>query len=375
MSGLYIHIPFCRAKCSYCDFYSMPLKDSALAGRYIDSLLTELKIRIHEIPDSVKTLYIGGGTPSSLPVAEMMRLVNGVKEQLGTSSFEEFTIEANPEDICEEWCEAILRTGAGRISIGIQSLDDRELYNVGRRHDADKAIRAISTMRNCGITEISGDIIYGLPGQTTDSWNQTLESILELGLPHISAYSLSYEPGTRLTAMMNSGKVRAVDDDTVVEMYEALITRMRARGYHHYEISNFAIPGHEARHNSSYWDFTPYLGLGPGAHSFDGSVRRSNPSNLRKYMDTVSTGNPFADIEEETVNDLINDYIITGLRRDNGIDLDAMTAIFGKEASLRLESDAGTYINAGHLTVKDKKLRFDEKSWIISDMVLRELLQ
>lgn len=376
MSGLYIHIPFCATKCSYCDFYSMPLKSLSTANDYIDAVINEFHLRKHELSDAVNTVYIGGGTPSQLPVESIARLVNSLGEAgVDFSSVSEFTIEANPEDIDSRWARAIAATGADRVSIGIQSFNDEELRTVGRRHDAQRAIDAIATLRDAGITEISGDLIYGLPAQTLGSWEESLNKILELNLPHISAYSLSYEPGTRLSAMLSAGKIKAVDEDTSVAMYSSLIKRLRENGYIHYEISNFSLPGHEARHNSAYWNFTPYLGLGPGAHSFDGKTRRSNPWNLKKYIAALTAMESIADEETEDDDDLVNDYIITALRQASGIDFNAMSRRVGSRAVDTLHRAAAPFVKAGSLIDDGGSLRFTEEAWLISDMVLRDLLQ
>lgn len=376
MSGLYIHIPFCASKCSYCDFYSMPLKSPSIAEEYVNAVINEFRMRKQELTDSISTVYIGGGTPSQLPAEAITSLIDRLTEQgLDMSTVTEFTIEANPEDITPQWAQAISATGANRVSIGIQSFDDTELRTVGRRHDAQRAIDAIDTLREAGITEISGDLIYGLPGQTAVSWEKSLDKILELNLPHISAYSLSYEPGTRLSAMLNSGKVKAVDEETSVTMYKSLITHMKESGYVHYEISNFSLPDHEAKHNSGYWKFTPYLGLGPGAHSFDGKIRRSNPWNLKKYIRELNSMRIIAEEEEEDECDLVNDYIITALRQSCGIDFDDMSRRVGSSPMEILRKAAKPFVNAGTLIDDGCRLRFPEEAWLISDMVLRDLLQ
>jgi len=354
----------------------MPLKSLSTANDYIDAVINEFRIRKHELTDSINTVYIGGGTPSQLPAESITRLVNSLREEgIDFSTVDEFTIEANPEDIDSRWARTIASTGADRVSIGIQSFDDTELRAVGRRHDAQQAIDAIATLRDTGITEISGDLIYGLPEQTIGSWEKSLNKILELNLPHISAYSLSYEPGTRLSAMLNAGKIKAVDEDTSVAMYRSLIKSMRENGYVHYEISNFSLPGHQARHNSAYWNFTPYLGLGPGAHSFDGKTRRSNPWNLKKYIAALTKMESITDEENEDECDLVNDYIITALRQASGIDFNTMSRRVGSSPVEILRKAAKPFVNAGTLIDDGDRLRFPEEAWLISDMVLRDLLQ
>ncbi len=377
MSGLYIHIPFCASKCSYCDFYSMPLKNRSLEFDYVNALINEFHLRESELNNKIDTIYIGGGTPSQLSINAITELIGRLKDDCGIdiSSLSEFTIEANPEDVSQLWADTISTSGVNRVSIGIQSFNDAELRAVGRRHDAQQAVNAISRLRDAGITEISGDLIYGLPGQTTKSWEKSVSQILELRLPHISTYSLSYEPGTRLSAMLQTGKVNPVSDDEFALMYKYLIDNLRNNAYEHYEISNFSLPGHRAIHNSGYWNFSPYLGLGPGAHSFDGKKRRYNPSNLKKYIRSLIEMNPIFEEEVETDCDLINDYIITALRKSEGIDLKDMSAVVGKTSVDSLKRTAAPFISNGTIVCDDDRLRFTEESWLISDMALRELIQ
>lgn len=377
MSGLYIHIPFCASKCSYCDFYSMPLKDEAIAMRYLDAALNEFRLRRHELTEPVKTIYIGGGTPSQLPVGALTDFIDKLNADplIDIDNLEEFTIEANPEDITAEWAESVAASGINRVSIGIQSFIDSELKAVNRRHDAQRAIDAIATLRNAGIDEISGDLIYGLPGQTIDTWETSLYKMLELKLPHISAYSLSFEPGTRLSAMLQAGKIEPASEEDFIAMYGMLIQRLGEHGYDHYEISNFALPGHRATHNSGYWEFSPYLGIGPGAHSFDGKMRRSNPSSLKNYLESLSRMKPICVEEAEERADLINDYIITGLRKAEGIDFNKMEQSLGAQPVEMLKKAAEKFVSSGKLVSDSTSLRFTEESWLVSDMILCDLLQ
>ena len=377
MSGLYIHIPFCASKCSYCDFYSMPLKDGSVARQYLDAAIKEFRLRRDELTEPVKTIYIGGGTPSQLPAPALAGFIENLAEDplVDIDKLDEFTIEANPEDITSEWVETIAKSGIDRVSIGIQSFNDNELKTVNRRHNAQKAVDAISLIRSAGISEISGDLIYGLPGQTIATWNDSLDRMLELKLPHISAYSLSYEPGTRLSAMLQAGKIEPTAEDLFIEMYETLIQRLGEAGYEHYEISNFALPGHRAKHNCGYWEFTPYLGIGPGAHSFDGKNRRNNPPSLKKYIETLSEMKTACVVESEDTSDLINDYIITALRKSEGIDFIKMEKALGNGPVEAIKKQARKFVASGQLIADSGTLRFTEKSWLVSDMILCDLLQ
>lgn len=350
MAGLYVHIPFCRSKCAYCDFYSGPLRGFEPQA-YADALMRELRARRREVGE-LQTVYIGGGTPSTMPPAllsPLLALAPG-----------ERTVEVNPDDITPAYADALLRAGANRVSMGIQSLDNAELRAVGRRHTAAAAVEAYRTLRAAGFANISLDLIYGLPGQTPDGWRRTLEATLALGPDHLSAYLLSYEPGTRLDAMRRAGKVSEVSDDAAELMYATLCELTRAAGMTHYEISNFAMPGREARHNAAYWDGTPYLGLGPGAHSFDGTLRRYNPSDLKAYMAAPERA---ATVDEETAANRFNDTVMTALRTARGLDPALLTPAELATARPLLEP------------TPDGRIRIAESAWLRSDPIIIDLLR
>ena len=369
MAGLYIHIPFCHAKCSYCDFYSMP-KNAADIGSYIQALAREWELRIDEITEPFTTVYLGGGTPSIIPADSLRSLI----ETIGLENIAEFTIEANPEDVTADWVRSVRECGINRVSIGIQSFSDSELKAINRRHSGDDAEKALKILRDGGIGNISGDLIYGLPGQTVDSWQRSLDRLVEIGVEHISAYSLSYEPGTRLYAMLTAGKLTETDEDTVEKMYFRLTDTLRSAGFEHYEISNFSLPGKRALHNSSYWHFTPYLGLGTSAHSFDGAVRRVNRRGVKDYISDINSGNTFYDIENESADELYNDYIITSLRTIEGIDKQSFADRFGEKALSALIKDASSFISAGKMTETPERLSITEDAFLVSDAILVRLI-
>lgn len=350
MGGLYLHIPFCNSKCAYCDFYSGPLRIFN-AESYVEALARELDARRAEI-DVISTVYVGGGTPSVMPpelLAPFLALASG-----------ECTVEVNPEDITPDYAERLIRAGANRISMGVQSLNDSELNAIGRRHTAARAIEAYNALRNVGFTNISLDLIYGLPGQSADSWRRSLGEVLSLTPEHLSAYMLSYEPGTLLYSRLQRGQIQETEEDTILEMYEDLCLHTRAAGFEHYEISNFALKGFRAAHNSAYWCMSPYLGLGPGAHSFDGRLRRFNDSNLKAYM-----LNPegFAQIEEETPIQRHNDAIMTALRTCEGLDPSILT-----------DSEL-SYARRVLLRTSSGRLRISESDWLRSNTLLLPLIR
>lgn len=387
MAGLYIHIPFCRSKCAYCDFFSLPLDKSTcntvLTEEYCKALLKEFEMREEEIDAPFSTIYIGGGTPTAIPETTLLEFISALIHKVrshnnayGTVLIDEFTIEANPEDIARDKIEALESVGINRISIGIQSFDARQLEAISRKHDATSSLFALETLAESGIN-YSADLIYGLPGQSVKSWNQQLEELLEYRPPHFSAYLLSYEPGTKLYVRRELGKVMEADEVTIGSMYDALVNMAKQRGYNHYEISNFALPGKEARHNSSYWNLTPYVGLGCGAHSFDGNIRRANPTNLKEYLAAMFADNAkiVADIEEETPINKINDYIITSLRTAAGLSWPLVESRWGAKACQLLENNMTRFRKNGQIITNTcGNLTIAEKHWLTADAILREVI-
>lgn len=361
MAGLYIHIPFCHSKCAYCDFYSRP----SLSGvdDYIDALIREWSARKREIQEPIMTLYIGGGTPSILSVKALERLLDGIG--IGDFELKEFTIEANPEDITPVWIDAVKRLGGNRISMGIQSLVDSELIAIGRRHTSEQALWAIDTIYSNGIENVSCDLIYGLPGQTLETWEYSLSGLLSKPLSHLSAYMLSYEPGTRLYAQRMTGKVKEASDELISEMYDILVTTAAAHGFEHYEISNFGKPGLHSLHNSNYWNQTPYLGLGVSAHSYDGQTRRYNPSDMRLYLS--ASENVFEE-EEPTEYSRHNDLVVTSLRTAEGI---CISDFSQHELAL-----LNKYVAKGIMCpVGNERYRIRERGWLLADAVMTDFIR
>ena len=278
---IYVHVPFCRSFCTYCDFYSEVAakcrqNESELFDGFAQALYAEVKARGHEITDETNTLYIGGGTPSVLPLSVFKGLLDALSEAGHGGPYDEFTVEVNPEDIVEKgevYVEGLLKLGVNRISMGVQSFDDGILKFMNRRHDADTARRAYAVLEKAGVRNISIDLIFGLPQLSDEQWIDTLKKALEISpsgvLPqHISSYQLSVEPGSMLARMVEKGMWSEASDELCERQYRILCETLAHAGYHHYEISNFALPGHEAVHNSAYWRHVPYVGLGPGAHSY-----------------------------------------------------------------------------------------------------------
>lgn len=372
MAGLYIHIPFCHSKCSYCDFYSgLPVASSK---GYVDTLVTELRMRYAEIPSPLTTIYIGGGTPSVLGPGELRRLVECINEVCDTSAVEEFTIEVNPEDVSPTLLDTCREVGINRISMGVQSLDDDMLRAINRRHTADQASAAIELLR-AGGWNYSVDLMFGLPGQSFAMWQSDVDRMMAIRPPHFSAYLLSYEPGTRLHAMLQAGKVEEATEDLATQMQHYITETARRTGYSHYEISNYALPGFHSRHNSAYWKMEPYLGLGASAHSLDGSTRRFNPANIVRYTSLINRGKTAAEEEDETTDEIFNDHIITTLRTAHGLSLAKIRERFPERYVTGMLADAAPLLSAGELRIDGDRMFIPEDYWLKSDHIMRALLR
>ena len=369
MAGIYIHVPFCQSRCAYCDFYSTTL----LAHReaYVDAVCRELRLRLPELKgEAIKTVYFGGGTPSTLTIEELRSILAEINSQA-----EEITLEANPDDLTEEYIQGLRTLPINRVSLGIQSFHDRTLRLVGRRHTAQEAIDAVRRLQRAGLTNISIDLIYGLPGESLDDWAYSLGQALSLGAKHISAYHLTYEEGTRLWRMQEQGLVSPIDEEQSVQSFELLREKLLAAGYEHYEISNFALPGYHSRHNSSYWQGIPYIGIGPGAHSYDGHNRRWNLGNLANYIATPQSDDVPHEVECLTTDERYDERIITELRTTRGIDLTKLEGDFGKQYLTHCMRCAKPYIERGQLIhTDDNRLHLTPESILVSDAVMRDLL-
>lgn len=366
-AGLYLHIPFCHAKCAYCDFFSTP--DSRMAADYVEALRKEYEARIAEMGSGTRfdTIYLGGGTPSSLTEPLLDRLMSW----LPVADATEITIEVNPEDVTPRFARWLYASPVNRVSMGVQSLDDNELRFIGRRHSAADALSAYETLRSAGIDNISLDLIFGLPLQTVDSFISTLRHTLELQPDHLSAYALMLEPGTRLRAMAQAGRFEETPGELLDEMYRRLCEATRHAGFEHYEISNYARPGLRSRHNSSYWNLTPYLGLGTGAHSFDGLRRRYNPNDIRRYVAAPAT---FTQSDEETETERINDYVMIRLRTAEGLSLTDAAHRFGEVTARRILGNARHAIARGDVLHADSALTIAEEKLLVSDPIIADIM-
>lgn len=389
---IYLHVPFCGSFCTYCDFYSEICRSTQVFNEYADAVIAEIRDRQKELEmnmsarDAVNTLYIGGGTPSVLPLDVLSRIVGAVSqterlslvtEQLSlvtepvevtvpTELFDEFTVEVNPEDIVEkglEYVRGLLALGVNRISMGIQSFNDDILRWMNRRHDASRAVEAFRILRESGVLNISIDLIFGISQLTDEIWENTIEKALELSPEHISAYQLSIEEGSALAKMVADGRYVEASDEQCRRQYDILCRSLRQSGYHHYEISNFAKPGFEAVHNSAYWRRAPYIGLGPGAHSLTGNIRSWNSQEL-PHRNIVTYSRSF---ETLTPEDIRVERIMLSLRTDKGLEA---TELY----SLADRTVIETLLNEGALELHGTRIRIPEDRLFTSDEIIRELI-
>ena len=373
MSGLYIHIPFCGSKCSYCDFYSIVA--SPLHGDFIKAIEKEIDLRYSEINfDFLRTIYIGGGTPSIINDKILAPFLTNISDKLCKSPLDEFTVEMNPDDVTEKKVNMFKKAGCNRVSIGVQSMVDSELRAISRRHSSQKVVDSVSIFRDCGIDNISIDLMFGLPLQTIDTLRYSIDKILDLSPMHISCYGLMYELDTLLYRMRNDGMIKEIDEDTYIKMYSIVSESLRNAGFEHYEISNYAKPGYRSLHNSSYWNGTPYVGIGPSAHSYDGNcIRRYNPNDVRKYIKTLSNCEIFYVEEVESKKDIHNDYILTRLRTSQGIQRQLYEDKFGADAWSLLVSKTHRRVESGAVELTDERLVLTEIGFLTSDDIISDL--
>lgn len=373
MAGLYIHIPFCTKRCLYCDFFSNT--EMRYKTPYIRALIEEMKLRQTYIGDEpIETIYFGGGTPSQLTAADFELIFETIYQLFDTTPCQEITLEANPDDMTPDYIHSIRTLPFNRISMGVQSFQEKDLRFLNRRHNSRQAKQAVRDCQQNGYSNISIDLIYGLPGQTLEEWERNLEEAIRLQIPHISAYHLIYEEGTALYKLMEAGKITPVEEELSVTLFSTLIDKLTEAGYLHYEISNFARPGCFSQHNSSYWTGKPYLGIGPSAHSYNGHSRQWNVSSLPLYIKGINEQSPEIEIEELDIHTRYNDFIITGLRTMWGIRLDEVRSKFGEEKETYLKQQAKSYLQKGLLLQQHDTLTLSKEGIFISDGIMSDLL-
>lgn len=372
MAGIYIHIPFCKQRCLYCAFYSSTLHSKQ--QEYCDALCREIIMRRNYIIGIIDTVYFGGGTPSTLTREQLQKILGTIKENYRLSPSAEITIEANPDDLTPEYLATLRSLSFNRLSMGIQSFDDAQLKAIGRRHSAERARQAVKDARTAGFENISIDLMFALPSSTSAQWQESIKQAIELRPTHISAYNLTYEEETPLYRALQQGKIEAVDEEENLKQFEILIEQLAAAGYRHYEISNFALPGYESRHNSSYWHDIPYLGCGAAAHSYNGESRSWNISDIKTYIEGINNGAPFSEVEQLTTAEQYNDAILTRLRTADGVPSDWMREKFGDKLTDYMLKNAAPHIVAGRLKEQQGHLILTRKGLFVSDAIIRNLI-
>ena len=373
MAGIYVHIPFCKQRCNYCAFYSTTLYN--IREDYTAAVCRELGMRRNYAGgESIGTIYLGGGTPSTLSIAQLEAICNAIYSHYTISESPEITIECNPDDLTPDFLQQLRLLPFNRISMGVQSFNDARLRQLGRRHTAEKARRAVANAREAGYSNISIDLMFALPGSTSGEWQHDLNSAIELKPEHLSAYNLMYEEGTPLYRALSEGKIAELSEEENVEQFQMLIESMKAAGYRHYEISNFALPGKESRHNSSYWNDTPYIGCGAAAHSYNGCEREWNISDIKAYINGIESGCRNFEIEHLTEEERYNDTILTRLRTADGLPLAWIREKFSSKLNSFMAENARKQIALGNLKEANGALSLTEKGIFISDAVIRELI-
>ena len=373
MASLYIHVPFCLTRCTYCNFYSQT--QLIYKEAYIKALIRELEVRKDYLEgEAIETVYWGGGTPSMLQQADFEPVFNAVNRYYTLSSSLEITLEANPDDMTDKYVAMLRSLPFNRISMGVQSFHDAELRLLNRRHTAQEALRAILRCQQYGFSNLSIDLIYGLAGQTLNEWEENIDTAIRLQLPHLSAYCLTYEEGTALHQQWQEGLIKPADEETVILMFNMLIDKLEAVGYLHYEISNFSKPECFSRHNTAYWMDKKYIGIGPAAHSYNLHSRQWNIASLPDYIEGIAKNIPAIEIESINERTRYNEYLMTRLRTMWGIELAAFTTSFGQERLSFLLKQSTPFLRAGKMEKKADQLRITRKGMLVADGIIRELI-
>ncbi|HJH65571.1 MAG TPA: radical SAM family heme chaperone HemW [Bacteroides mediterraneensis] len=373
MAGIYLHIPFCKRRCIYCDFFSTTENEKKEA--YIQALVKELELRKDYLSEeTIDTIYLGGGTPSQLEEKDFAQLFDHIYKVYPVNPAAEITLEANPDDLTPAYVNMLRGLPFNRLSMGIQTFKEDTLRLLHRRHTATQARQAYQRCREAGFHNISIDLMYGLPGETLEDWQKDLQTAISMHPEHISAYHLIYEEGTPLWKLKEAHKVEETDEDLSVSLFKELIHTLKAYGYEHYEISNFCQPGYYSRHNSSYWTGKKYLGCGPSAHSYDGISRQWNIASLSRYIQGIQQGTPYLEKEELDLYTRYNDFVITRLRTSSGIPTAVLKETFGDMLYNYCMRMASPHLQQALLTCDNHILKLTEKGIFISDGIMSDLL-
>ena len=371
MSGIYIHIPYCKQACHYCDFhFSTTMKTK---NEMIDCIVKEMDIRKSEFSKKIDSVYIGGGTPSVMTNLELETIFNGLEKKISISDIKEITIEINPEDLINEKLEFYNEIGINRLSIGIQSMNNNILKWMNRSHNKNQIINGLNTVKEIGYENISLDFIYGTPKNLTRDIKDELLEILKFNPTHLSCYHLTIEDGTYFGHLEKKRKIKRIEDDVSQQEFQWISEKLKSKNYQHYEISNFALEGKQSFHNSNYWNQSSYIGLGPGAHSFRNSTRRWNISNNRLYIQNIKAGVPYFEQEVLSPYDLVNEKIMLGLRTLNGLDKNYIFSIVPQSVKDEIESKLNTFLKDEILISTNNIISMNPEKWLLSEYVSREL--
>lgn len=373
MAGIYIHIPFCRQKCYYCDFYKTV--NTSIQQKFLTTLKTEAKVRKNYLQNEmVETIYFGGGTPSVLTVSEIAEVLQFFYNEFDVSSSAEITLEANPDDLNLNYLKGIRTAGINRLSVGIQSFHDEHLKKMNRRHTSDEAIKVLRNADKIGFSNISIDLIYGLPNLSEKQWNENLDLAFQLPVQHLSAYHLTYHEGTPFYTWLKKGTLKELHEKESVQQFISLLDKSGKNGYEHYEISNFAKNEMYSQHNTSYWMGTKYLGLGPSAHSFNGHSRSWNVAQVEQYIKAINNNTQY--FEEELLNetDKFNELILTRIRTKWGVSFKDIIKRFGSEKVAYLQRQIEKHVKTGDVRIKNGVITLSPKGLFISDEIMTDLI-
>ena len=373
MSGIYLHIPFCKSKCAYCNFFSLVTEKKM--DDYVLALKKEIINRKSYLGDDVvKTIYFGGGTPSLLPIKYVEEILELLHENYNIISNPEVTLEINPDTIDKEKMLALKHLGVNRMSVGIQSFNDDDLRYLGRRHDSRHALQVLDDLSSVGFDRITLDLIYGMPTLTEEKWNHNLDIFFSTGISHLSAYALTVEPKTILGQKIEKEELQEVSEEETIRHYNILVERTKENGFEHYEISNFAKEGCRSQHNSIYWQDVKYLGLGPSAHSYDGNSRQWNVSNLTKYIQLIDTGTEcYYEKEILSKEDKFNEYVMTSLRTSWGCDVEKIERDYGESYAHNFLKNVKKYLDSGIMLVKDNSFILTDEGMLFADGIAADL--
>jgi len=375
MAGVYIHIPYCKQACHYCNFYFSTSTKNKI--QLLETIGKEIHLRKDFLSgEKVNTIYFGGGTPSLLSADDLNRILERLEMQFDIDTEPEITLEANPDDLVKKgYLLALKSTSVNRLSIGIQSFFDDDLIYMNRAHSGKEGFKAIELSKGAGFENISVDLIYGTPTLSMQHWEKNIQSVCDMGIPHISAYSLTVEPKTALEKMIKQGKCQNVDDDDSASHFEFMVKYLGSQGYLHYEISNFCQKGYMSQHNSNYWRGKNYLGIGPSAHSYNGGKRQWNLSNNRRYINCIENDKLFWREEELSELDRFNEYIMTSLRTIWGVDLDQLDKTFGPQVLSSFLNGCKKHISGGYLREQGAKVIVTDKGKFLIDRITSDLFQ